>query len=225
MAENEIAIEPREGIGKGVARKLRAAGRIPGVFYGKGESKSISLEPRPLERLLATSAAGLNTLISLKGAGLDGKQVLVKQLQRDPVRGELLHADLFAIDVTQTVHVQVPVHLIGTPAGVALEGGILDQTIREIEVECLPTAIPEDVSVDISELALGSSLHVSEIPLPSGVALISDGELSVASVVMPKVVEEEVPTEEVEEGAEAAPSATGEEAPKAEDAPAEGGGD
>ena len=223
MAENEIVVESREGGGKGVARKLRATGRIPAIFYGKGESQSIALEPRPLERLLSTSSAGLNTLISLKGGGLDGKQVLVKQLQRDPVRGELLHADLYAIDVTKTVNVQVPVHLSGTPTGVSLEGGIVDQSIRDIEVECLPTAIPEEVVADISELALGSSLHVRDIALPAGVTLVSDGDLSVASVVAPKAVEEEAPAED--EAAEAAEGAEDAEAPKAEEAPAEGGGD
>lgn len=95
MAEHQIAVELRAGVGKGVARKLRAAGLVPGVYYSKGESQAISLEPLGLERLLASSAAGLNTLITLTGADpLAGKQVLVKALQRDPVRREILHADL-----------------------------------------------------------------------------------------------------------------------------------
>jgi large subunit ribosomal protein L25 len=225
MAENQIAVELREGIGKGVARKLRAAGLIPGIFYGQGTSQAISLEPRPLERLLASSAAGLNTLINLKGGGaLDGKQVLVKDLQRDPVRGTLLHADLYAIDVKQVVHVSVPIHLTGTPEGVALDGGILDQVIREIELECLPTAIPEELPVDVTSLALGASLHVRDIALPSGVTLLTDGDLSVASVAQPKAAEEEAaPAEAEEEGAEAA--AEGEDGETKAEASAEGGGD
>ena len=228
MSEHQIAVELREGVGKGVARKLRAAGRVPGVYYSKGESQSISLEPLSLERLLASSAAGLNTLISLTGASpLEGKQVLVKALQRDPVRGEILHADLYAIDVKKVVHVQVPIHLTGTPAGVALDGGILDHVIREIELECLPTAIPEELPVDVSALQLGESVHVRDIALPTGVTLLTDGDLSVASVAQPKV-EEEAPV--VAEGEEelAAAAAEGEEgeAPKAEgEAPAEEGGD
>lgn len=224
MAENEIAIELREGVGKGVARKLRAAGRIPAVYYGKGESQAISLEPRPLERLLRGSAAGLNTLISLKGGGsLSGKQVLVKSLQRDPVRGDLLHADLYAIDVTQAVHVEVPIHLTGTARGVSIDGGILEHAIREIELECLPTAIPEELPVDISELEIGQSLHVRDIPLPEGVTLLTDGDLSVASVAQPREIEEEVPVVEGEEAAEAV--AEGEEAAAPEAAAEEGGGE
>jgi large subunit ribosomal protein L25 len=224
MADNEIAIELREGIGKGVARKLRATGRIPAVFYGKGESRPISLEPRPLERLLAASSAGLNTLISLTGGGpLNGKQVLVKAMQRDPVKGNLLHADLYAIDVMQTVHVSVPIHLTGIPEGVALEGGILDQVIREIELECLPTAIPEDLPVDVSALELGASLHVRDIALPAGVTLLTDGNLSVASVAQPKAAEEASTTAEGETVAEGTPAANADEAKG--DAPAEGGGD
>jgi large subunit ribosomal protein L25 len=225
MAENQIAVELREGIGKGVARKLRAAGLIPGVFYGQGTSQAISLEPRPLERLLASSSAGLNTLINLTGGGaLDGKQVLVKDLQRDPVRGTLLHADLYAIDVKQVVHVSVPIHLTGIPEGVTLDAGILDQVIREIELECLPTAIPEELPVDVTSLGLGDSLHVRDIALPAGVTLLTDADLSVASVAQPKAAEEEVaPVEGEEEGAEAAAAAEDGDA-KAE-APAEGGGD
>jgi large subunit ribosomal protein L25 len=225
MAENQIAVELREGIGKGVARKLRAVGLIPGVFYGQGKSQAISLEPRPLERLLASSSAGLNTLINLTGGGaLDGKQVLVKDLQRDPVRGTLLHADLYAIDVKQVVHVSVPIHLTGIPQGVTLDAGILDQVIREIELECLPTAIPEELPVDVTSLGLGDSLHVRDIALPAGVTLLTDADLSVASVAQPKAAEEEAaPVEGEEEGAEAAAAAEGGDA-KAE-APAEGGGD
>lgn len=225
MAENQIAVELREGVGKGVARKLRATGRVPGVYYGKGESQSISLEPHHLERLLASSAAGLNTLISLTGAApLEGKQVLVKALQRDPVRGQILHADLYAIDVKKVVHVQVPIHLTGTPQGVALDGGILDQVIREIELECLPTAIPEELPIDVSELGLGQSVHVRDIALPAGVTLLTDGDLSVASVAQPKVEEEAPIAEEAaEEGAEAA--AAGEEGAAAPaDADSEEGG-
>ncbi len=223
MAENQIAVELREGVGKGTARKLRAGGRIPGVFYGRGESQAISLEPRSLERLLAASAAGLNTLINLTGGtSLDGKQVLVKDLQRDPVRGELLHADLYAIDVKQVVHVSVPIHLTGTPAGVTLDAGVLDQVIREIELECLPTAIPEELTADVSGLELGQSLHIRDIVLPAGVTLLTDGDLSLASVAQPKAVEEEVAPVEGEEE-EAAVDAEGDAAK--EDAPAGEGGD
>ena len=117
MAENALNVETRQGAGKGVARKLRAAGRIPGVCYGKGEpSISISLDPRTLRRLLEQSEAGMNTLINLAvegGGSFDGKMVLVRELQKDPVEGSYLHADFFAVDVQHAVEVSVPIHITG----------------------------------------------------------------------------------------------------------------
>ena len=222
MAENPMAVELRESVGKGPARKLRATGRIPGVYYGRGRSHSISLDPGALDRLLTSSSAGLNTLIDLVGGGeLDGVQVLVKELQRDPVRGNLLHADLYAVDLQKAVHVSVPIHLTGTPTGVSLGGGILDQNMREIELECLPTAIPEEISIDVSELDLGQSLHIRDLTLPGGVTLLSDADLSIASVVAPAAAEEEAaPVEEGVEG-EAADAAEGEGAEPKGDAPTE----
>jgi ribosomal protein bL25 (Ctc-form) len=132
VAENELVAEVREGAGKGAARKLRATGRIPGVCYGRTlPSVGISLDPRELERLIAASTAGVNTLFQLRIAGvgdLDGKPVMVRELQRNPVNGLLLHADLYAVDLEQTIHVSVPIHITGTPAGVKM-GGILDQAL------------------------------------------------------------------------------------------------
>lgn len=194
MSDYELAIEVREGRGKGVSRKLRASGRIPGVCYGATDApRSIQLDPHVLDRMITRSAAGVNTLIDLKGAGLDGKVVLVKELQRDPVKGTLLHADFYAIDADKTVEVEVPIHLFGTPVGVELGGGILEHTLREVELECLPRAIPEEVRADVSGLQLGDSLHVRDLVLPEGVTLVSDPDLSVVSVVAPRVEEEAKP--------------------------------
>jgi large subunit ribosomal protein L25 len=203
VSEYELAVEVREGSGKGIARKLRASGRIPGVCYGGAEGpRSIHLDPHVLDRLITRSAAGVNTLIDLRGGGLDGKVVLVKELQRDPVKGTLLHADLYAIDADKTVEVEVPIHLTGTPVGVELGGGIMEHTLRELELECLPRAIPEEIRMDVSALELGDSLHVRDLPLPEGVTLVSDPDLAVVSVVAPRVEEE--PTVEGEEAAAAA---------------------
>ncbi|MGH0028403.1 MAG: 50S ribosomal protein L25 [Myxococcota bacterium] len=224
MSEHVLAVEERNGTGKGVARKLRATGMIPGVYYGGGaDPKPVQLNAHDLVRLLSTSSAGMNTLIDLSGGGeLDGKVVLVKELQRDPVNGRALHADLYAVDVDRAVTVSVPVHLDGTAAGVKM-GGIVDHALREVELECLPRAIPEELRVDISALDLGDSLHVRDIPLPEGVELLTDGDLSLVSVVQPRAEEEEAPAEEEgEEGAEAAAEG---EAPAEGAAPAEGGGD
>ena len=210
MTENALNVETRQGAGKGVARKLRAAGRIPGVCYGKGEpSMSISLDPRALRHLLEQSEAGMNTLINLavEGGGVfDGRMVLVRELQKDPVEGSYLHADFFAVDVQHAVEVSVPIHITGRAPGVEL-GGILDQALREIDLECLPLAIPSEILVDVSELDIGQSLHVSDLALPEGVTLCSDPGLSVVSVVAPAKVEEVVEEAEVEgevEGEEAA---------------------
>jgi large subunit ribosomal protein L25 len=193
VAENALNVETRQGVGKGVARKLRAAGRIPGVCYAKGEpSVPISLDPRALRRLLEQSEAGMNTLIDLSvegGGAFDGRMVLVRELQKDPVEGGYLHADFFAVDVQHAIEVSVPIRITGRAQGVEL-GGILDQALREIDLECLPLAIPSEILVDVSELDIGDSLHVSDVALPEGVTLRSDPGLSVVSVVAPAKVEE-----------------------------------
>ena len=122
MAENAIEIQLREGAGKGVARKLRAAGRIPGVVYGRAQaSVAVSLDPKALRQALARGDAGQNTLLELRvegGGALHGKPVLVRDLQRDPVKGEYLHADLFAVDLQQKIQVAVPIHVVGKAHGV-----------------------------------------------------------------------------------------------------------
>jgi large subunit ribosomal protein L25 len=221
VSEHRLDIELRSEKGKGVARKLRAAGRIPGVFYAPAEEATpITLDPQALDRLIRTSAAGMNTLIDVKGGDkLDGKVVLVKDIQRDPLKGVPLHADLYAIDVDKAIHVSVPIHLTGTATGVKLDGGILDQTLRELELNCLPRAIPEELTVDVTPLAVGDSLHVRDIALPEGVELLTDGDLSIANVALPKQVEEEEPEAvEVEGEAEAGEAPAEGAAP----APAEG---
>lgn len=203
MSEYELAVEIRNDRGKGGARKLRAAGRIPGVCYSGGAaSQSIHMDPRALDRVISKSSAGLNTLIDLRGGGLDGKVVLVKELQRDPVKGDLLHADLYAVDVDREVEVSIPVHLTGTPVGVELGGGILEHTLREIEIACLPRAIPEEVTVDVTSLELGASLHVRDLALPEGVTLITDPDLSLVTVAAPRAEEEAAPAEGAEEAEE-----------------------
>jgi large subunit ribosomal protein L25 len=218
VAVNALVAEVRDATGKGVARKLRAAGRIPAVVYGRGtESRAISVDPKALVQLLQKGGAGMNTLIELSVDGT-AKTVLVKELQRDPVRGRPLHTDFYLIDLAQKVEVSVPIHLIGRPEGVEL-GGILDHPLREIELECLPGAIPESIDVDVSALDVGDSIHVRDLEFPEGVSVHTDVNLAVASVVAPVAVEEPV-VEEVEEGEEVV--AEGEEAAAAPSESAEG---
>ena len=223
MADNQLAVEAREGTGKGRARKLRATGRIPAICYSPStQPTQVALDPNALERLLSTSSAGLNTLIDIKGGGLDGKLVLVKELQRDPVRGTLVHADLYAVDLEKAIIVSVPVHVTGTAIGIQ-EGGIVDHALREIEVSCLPRAIPEQLEIDVTELSLGMSIHVRDMTLPDGADLVSDSDLSVVSVVSPAKIEEEAPAEDEEglEGVEGEEGASAADDDDAEKAPAE----
>ena len=223
MAENELAVEVREGTGKGPARRLRASGRVPAVCYGRGaKSLGISLDPLALDQLLKGSTAGMNTLIALQiegGGDYHGKPMLVKELQRNPVSGQILHADLYAVNLQEAIQVSVPIHLEGSPEGVKM-GGILDQTLREVDLECMPQAIPEELRLDVSELLVGQSLHVRDLSIPEGATLLSDLDLSVVTVATPAVEEEPV-VEEVE----GEPLAEGEEAPEAEAAEGEDGAD
>jgi large subunit ribosomal protein L25 len=216
VEQTAIVAQYREGTGKGFARRLRAAGRMPAILYRGGrETIPLTLDPRLLRRLLTASHAGMNTLIDLSVEGrpdIGERVVLVKELQRDPVRGTFLHADFYEVDLTKKVHVMVPIHLKGSAQGV-LMGGVIDHNLREMEVECLPRAIPDEFVLDVSSLGIGDSLHVRDIELPAGVTLrtASDADLSVVSVMLPAVEEEKPAAEAVAvEGAEAAP---GEAAP------------
>lgn len=210
MADNALVAEPREGQGKGVARKLRQTGRIPAVVYGRRRAtQSIAVSPEALSQLLH-GGAGMNTLIELTIGG-KAETVLLKSLQRDPVRGRYLHADFYQIDLTQKVTVSVPIHLIGKAKGIDF-GGILDHPLRELLIECLPREIPQSIDVDVSNLDVNDSIHVSELALPAGVTMKTEGSLAVASVVLPAAEEEAAPAAAVVEGVEGAVPAEGEAA-------------
>ena len=211
MSETALVVEARAGTGKGSARKLRAVGRIPAVLYGRGrDSLPLSLDPRALDRILR--ASGANTLLDLTVEGhpeLKDTVALVKELQRHPLRGTIVHADLYAVDLTRAVTVDVPVHLVGKPRGLDF-GGILEHTLREIALECLPRAIPEAIEVEISHLEVGDVIHVRELQLPEGVTLITDGDLGVVHVALPQAEptpEETAAAAVPAEGAAAAPAA------------------
>ena len=225
MAENVLSADDRSATGKGANRRLRVAGRIPGVVYGKARAaQAVSLDPTSLEALLHKSGAGLNTLIDLSVGGRTNT-VLVKELQRHPVHGSYMHVDFFQVDLSQKVTVSVPIHFVGKARGVEF-GGILDHPLRELEVECLPRAIPEFIEVDVSALEVGQAIHVSEVHLPEGVEVKTEATLPVASVVLPAAEVEATPTETVVEG-EVAEGEAAAAAPAAEAAPkgkgAEGG--
>lgn len=215
MSETALVVEAREAIGKGAARKLRAAGKIPAILYGRGrDSLPLALDPRALDRILRSS--GANTLLDLTVEGhpeVKDTVALVKDLQRDPLRGSIVHADLYAVDLTRAVTVDVPIHLVGKARGLDF-GGILEHTLREVALECLPRAIPESIEVEISHLEVGDVIHVRELTLPEGVTLVTDGDLGVVHIALPQV--EPTP----EEAAAAAATTEGAAAPAAA---AEGG--
>jgi large subunit ribosomal protein L25 len=216
VSETALVVEAREAIGKGAARKLRAAGKIPAILYGRGrDSLPLALDPRALDRILRSS--GANTLLDLTVEGhpeVKDTVALVKDLQRDPLRGSIVHADLYAVDLTRAVTVDVPIHLVGKARGLDF-GGILEHTLREVALECLPRAIPESIEVEISHLEVGDVIHVRELTLPEGVTLVTDGDLGVVHIALPQA--EPTP----EEAAAAAATTEGAAAPAA--AAAEGG--
>jgi large subunit ribosomal protein L25 len=232
VAENALIAESREGTGKGPARRLRMTGRIPAVVYGrKRASRSITVSPDALAKVLH-GVAGMNTLIDLSVAGAS-TTVLVKHLQRDPVRGRYLHADFYEVDLTQKVTVSVAIHLKGKAAGIEM-GGILDHPLRELLIECLVSEIPQSIDVDVSGLAVNESIHVSDLVLAPGLTIKTEGSLAVASVVLPAAEEVAEPAAvegAVAEGDAAAPAAEGaaagktdaKAAPKAEEKGGKGG--
>jgi large subunit ribosomal protein L25 len=201
MATAQLSGDARDTRGKGVARSLRAAGRVPAVIYGHGrEPQSLSINTRELEKLLERISAE-NTVIDLT---VDGKsaRTLIREIQRHPFKRQILHVDFQELVAGEKVTVRLPIVLMGIPAGVRMDGGILDQTMRELEVEVDPSNIPNHVEVDVTELTIGSSVHVSDIALPEGVELAGDPEASVCVVSAPRAVVEEVPAEEAEAAAE-----------------------
>jgi large subunit ribosomal protein L25 len=224
MAEVQLIAEPREGVGKGAARKARAAGKVPAVLYGpEVDPKRVAVDARELWHALHTDA-GTNVLINLQVDG-DTFLTMPREIQRDIVRGTLLHVDFLRIRRDVAIQVEVPIHLIGESVGVK-EGGVVEHHLWELRVEVLPTDVPESLDADISHLNIGDSLHVSDIKIPGNVTVVTAAEETLVTVVPPPVLVVE-PTEEelaaAADAAEAAEAAEGEEG--AEAAPAEGEGE
>ncbi len=216
MSEYKLAAENRSDAGKGAARRLRASGRVPAVLYGHGtKPQHLSVDARQFGQALRTDA-GVNVLISLE-VGRDQHLALAKEIQRHPVRGDLLHVDFIQVRRGEKVHVQVPVHLVGEAPG-AREGGIVDQDLYQVNVEAEVTAVPEAVEADVSGLGVGDVLRVADLKAPGGAVILDDLEASVVSVVAP-TVEPEPEAEEAaeEEAAEGAEATTGEGAGEGED--------
>ncbi len=197
MEQVTLAAQKREQTGKGAARKLRAAGKIPGVAYGRGvDPVSVVVDERDL---LSVAKQGANVLIDLQIDGATGTSdalAILKEVQRDPVTDHPLSVDLQWISVTERITVSVPTVLEGAAPGVEV-GGIMEHVLWELQVNVLPTQIPSSISVPVGHLEIGQSIHVSEVVVPEGVEVLTPLDEPVATVTAPVV--EEVPEEVVEE--------------------------
>jgi large subunit ribosomal protein L25 len=206
MEKHSIEAELRTKTGKGVARKIRRNGLITGVVYGRGnDPRSIKVDPLDIEKLLLS-----NAIFDLTFVGEDGEAatVIIKDYQKDVIKQNLLHVDFQFISMDEKITVFVPMHLEGEAVGVR-DGGVLQQLLREIEINALPAEIPEEITIDISELEVGESLSVVDLELLDGIDLVTDSDEVIVTVVTPTELIEEDEDEEEEEFLE--PEVIGEE--------------
>jgi len=200
--EVEFAVEAKTGCGKGSARKLRAAGKTPGVVYGPSlEPVMVTFREQDLVKALSTPAER-NVFLRLQCGDerVNGVRAIVKDLQVHPLKRVFVHADFYQLDPTRPIHANVPIHLVGTAAGVKL-GGIMQVARREIRVMCLPDHLPESIEVDVTSLMPGHSIHVGDLSVPDHVKVLSGPKLAVCAVIAPPG-EAEAKAEEEAEGAE-----------------------
>jgi len=196
MPQFNVAAEAREKRGKNAARQLRMSGKIPAVLYGNNEGPvALSVSPKELSSILH-SATGHNTIFTLAFQDAKTTSVMLKDWQFEPIKGHLLHADLVRIAMDRVLQLNVPITAVGEAKGVKLEGGIFEFVLREVEVECLPTDIPEHIDIDISELSIGSNVRVSDLKVNPKVKILSDPELVIAHVITPKEEKVEEPVVE-----------------------------
>jgi large subunit ribosomal protein L25 len=224
METVEITIERRAAGKKGVARRLRASGKVPAVLYGpKRQTAAVAVDAEEFERKL-THLEGSHLIRLLHAGGADPelheRMVLVREMQIHPVTGLALHADFYEVDLTERLVVSVPLHFVGKPVGV-VNGGILQPILREVQVECLPTEIPEFIEIDVTALDIHEAVHLGELTLPERVSPVGDQTQTVVTVLPPTIEVETKPAEAAPAEGAAAPegAAPGAAAP-AEAAPA-----
>jgi large subunit ribosomal protein L25 len=189
-----ITAAPRTAAGKGAARQARLKKKVPAVVYGHGRaSQSIEVDAQALEQVL-TGKEPSSTVVELT---VDGKKAraLIREIQRHPVRPDIIHIDFYEIHADEKVKLKVPVHLIGTPDGVRNAGGVLDQVTREVEIAVLPEHIPDRVELDVTVLTIGRSLHVSDLVIPNA-TILTQADLTIATVVPPRAEEVVAPAAE-----------------------------
>lgn len=189
MAKAALHASPRSGSGKGVARSLRRQGKVPAVVYGRGRSpEALELDALALERLLTKVRAG-TTLLDVTVADREPIKALIREIQRNPIRPiDILHVDLYEVHADEKIAVQVPVKFVGTAEGVRNSGGVFEAVIHDLQVRVLPADIPEWIEVDVTNLGLGQSIHVSDLTFSAG-EFITDGAVTVCTVVAAKAEE------------------------------------
>ncbi len=182
-----LTADSRTTTGKGVARSLRRAGKIPAVVYGRGrDPQSLTLEQRDVSRLL-DRIGGETVLIDLAIDGAPAVQTIVREVQRNPVRrSDVIHLDLYAVVAGEAILVDVPVHVVGNPDGVRNQGGVLDHHLHRLTVKCLPGNIPEHIEVDVTDLKVGEAIHVRDLSLSAG-EVMHDGDVSIVGVIASRV--------------------------------------
>ncbi len=216
-----VVAKPRAGkFNKNAARRVRAAGKIPAVLYGPGHDPvAIEVEPKQISRILY-SETGHNTIFDIEVAGQTTAKAMIVDWQREPIKDQLIHIDLKRIALDKLLRVSVPIKLMGVPVGVKAEGGILDQVLREVEIECLPADIPSHIDLDVTGLGLHGVLRVSDLPHSDKIEYLDAEDATVAHVV--SIREEVAPAAEgAVEGAAAPAAAEPEVAKKGKPAEAE----
>jgi large subunit ribosomal protein L25 len=208
MATVSFNATARDAAGKGAARTLRSNGQVPAVIYGHGrEPQPLALNARDLDKMLGHIQAE-STVIEVSVGGTTSK-TLIREIQRHPIKRQILHVDFQALVAGEKVTVNIPITLTGIPEGVRLGGGVLDQTLREIEIEVDPANIPDHIEFDVTNLVIGDSVHVSDLKVPAGVEVLDDPETSVAVLAAPRAVIEETAAAEPVEGATGEPEVIG----------------
>jgi large subunit ribosomal protein L25 len=200
---NLVEAQPRTERGKNQARRVRRSGRIPAVLYGASkQTRAISVDPKQIARIL-TSESGHNSIFDLQ-VGDERTKVMIVDWQYEPIKGALLHIDLKRIAMDERLKVSVPVMLKGEPAGVKQQGGILEQVLREVEIECLPGDIPSHIDLDVSHLVFGRLMRVADLPHSGKAKILTDANQTVAHIIAVK--EEVAPAPEVVAEAATAPA-------------------
>jgi len=212
MKNVALTVQVRNDMGKGFARKLRASGKIPAVLYGQGmKPLALFADEKTLVDLIS-SISTENTLIDLMVEGYRKKplKALIREVQHHHYKPRILHIDFFQVSLQKKIHVEVPVSLLGIPEGVKNFGGVLERHMREIDILCLPTEIPEKIEIDVSGLGLNESVRVGDITI-QGVDIMDDLSQPIATVIPPTVMKETVEAEEAAAAAEGEPEIVGKE--------------